>query len=217
MAQSTQNPENGEEKGGSAPPCTHGRGVCSLGAGGACAQLRVPARFLPAAAPRGCQHPPRCPDGAGATRCSQQAPARGKESSTSVPGSAGALSHPKTSSSPPGPRGTAAPRWLRRLSTPRGSRMGARGPAAPCSPPCPRHGHLHGAGDAGGMPVGCRGRAQGLAASRRPPAPLLGPRHPPPGPIVLPRRAAGQDSFVRAEQYFILTINQTRPGSRACL
>lgn len=120
----------------------------------------------------------------------------------------------------PGPRGTAALRdgagsgGSRR---PAGAGWGARGPAAPCSPPCPHHGHLHGADDAGGMPVGCRGWARGLAASRRPPAPLLGPRHPPPGPIVLPRRAAGQDSFVRAEQYFILTINQTRPGSRACL
>lgn len=49
------------------------------------------------------------------------------------------------------------------------------------------------------------------------PAPLLDPRHPAPGPIVRPRRSAGQDSFVRARQYFILTINQTHPGPRACL
>lgn len=51
----------------------------------------------------------------------------------------------------------------------------------------------------------------------RPLAPLLSPQHPAPGPIVRPRRAAGQDFFVRARQYFILTINQTRPGPQACL
>lgn len=172
MAQSTRNPEYGEEKGGSAPPCTHGRGVCSLGAGCACAQLRVPARFLPVAAPRGCLHPPPCPDGAGATWCSQQAPARGEESSTSMPGSAGALSHPKTSSSPPRApvapqlRGTAlAPAALdaqRELDGGRGARL----------PPAPLRALATDTSTGPAMPVGCRWDAVvGLGASLPPAAP----------------------------------------------